>query len=588
MLSTAVITAPTVIIETSDSFSGLNGTINGSNSVQLSSDGNITTAAIPATINTPRLQLTSQGTIGTGTAARYSINQGVTGVTAIAEGGSVWLNQGNVVKSFSIIGGGATDDFDYTGNGSVTVSGVIGSQGDTNIVVSTGSITTKAATISSNEDILLHITDNVNTKNKIALGAGTTLQTFASPGNGDITLALGTPITMVVGTPPSKGVVAQEFSGGNVFWGAGVTGKGSNSVIAKAADVIFSNPFTSKNITLGGNVVIFADPPTSGDAAVTVDAFSSSVTLNASEAGTFAGFDELKGVQIARASDRFGSLSQLTSSAAEATSQLTLLDSDGVTSGAKQLAPALSSIQQSQLNLITAEQATELDFDADADAFYISSQPSAQFHAGNLCIDDGVYDAITAGGADANPILHGVARTALRDRMVAPDTGKTLFVPSRDMIVETQFGDIHIAGGAVVLVSTNRDGVAIYNVHDASKDSVSFDVRGQKVSVCPGRHVLVSAGGGTDFSSVNHIESVLHRGVTTTMVSDLKVHSSEFSTLSAMAAVLPLRAIVESKSPCTKKIAARMMKTTAVLMHLAAGSKTEFQCFAKPRVTALR
>ena len=586
MLSTAVITAPNVVIDTSGSFSGLNGTINGSNSVLLSSNGNITTAAIPATINTPRLQLTSQGTIGTSAVARYSINEGVGGITAIAEGGSAWLSQTNVVKSFSIIGGGATDDFDYAGNGSVTISGIIGSQGDTNIVISTGSITTKAATINSNEDILLQITDNLNTKNKIALGANTTLQTFASPGNGDITLALGTPITMVPGTPPSKGVVSQEFSGGNIFWGNGVTGKGNNSVIAKAADVNFSNPFTSKNITLGGNVVIFADPPTAEDAAVAqVEAFSTASFSAPSELLATALPGSSSG--IVKSASLQSSAAQLATSAQEATRQLTSLDLSGVTSGAKQLAPSLNSVQQSQLNLITAEQATELDFDSD-DSVFISSAPSAQFHAGSLCIEDSAYDAITEGGAEVNPVLKGVSRIAMHEKVKAPETGKTLFVPTNDMTVETQFGELHIGGGAVVLVSTNKNGVAVYNIHDTSKESVAFDVRGQKMTICPGRHMLVSAGSGTDFASVNHIESVLHRGVCTTMVSDLKVHQSEFSTLSAITGVLPLRAIVESKSPSTKKIASRLLKTTAVLMHLGAANQGDFQCFAKPRVTALR
>lgn len=588
MLSTAVISAPNVVIDTSGSFSGLNGTINGSNSVLLSSNGNITTAAIPATINTPRLQLTSQGTIGTSTAARYSINQGVSGVTAIAEGGSVWLDQSNVVKSFSIIGGAANNDFDYTGNGSVTISGIIGSQNDTKIVISTGSITTKAATINSNEDILLQITDNVNTKNKIALGANTTLQTFASPGNGDIVLALGTPITAVPGTPPSKGVVSQQFSGGNIFWGNGVTGKGNNSVIAKAADVNFSNPFTSKNITLGGNVVIFADPPT-GDMAAMAQVDSAPVAAAIlAESGPSPTAAALGTMRLDSSSRSFGSAAQLATGAGENQPQLTSLDLSGVAFGAKQLTPSLNSVQQSQLNLITAEQATALDFDSTDDSVFISSAPSAQFHAGNLCIEDGLYDAITEGGAASNPVLKGVARTALRERVEATETGKTLFVPTHDMTVETQFGKLHIGGGAVVLVSTNRNGVAVYNIHDTSKESVAFDVRGQKMTICPGRHMLVSAGSGTDFASVNHIESVLHRGVSTTMVSDLKVHQSEFSTLSAITGVLPLRAIVESKSPSTRKIAARLLKTTAVLMHLGSGNPSDFQCFAKPRVTALR
>lgn len=586
MLPTAVISAPNVIIQTDGAFNGLNGTINGSTSVQLSSVANITTAAIPATINTPRLVLTTDGTVGTSAAARYSVNQGVSGITAIANGGSVWLNQSNVVKSFNVIGGAADGDFDYTGNGSVTLSGVIGSVDDTNIVISTGSITTKELTINSQEDILLQVTDNVNTKNKISLGANTTLQTFASPGNGDITIALGTPITMVAGTPPTKGVTSQEFSGGNIFWGAGVTGKGNNSVIAKAADVNFSNPFTSKNITLGGNVVIFADPPTE-ESSTTQPQFMSGASFDSFMSGTSFGDLPRAAERTPGSTSGFLSSERLSTSAAQVTQQLTALDMSGVISGASQLASSLNTIQQSQINLVTAEQTAEVGVDDD-DSVFISRGPGGQVHAGNLCADENVYRAVTAGGDKTNPVLAGVAKKVLTNRVVAGDYGKTLFVPTDDMTVETQFGDIHINGGAVVLISTNRDGVAIYNIHDTSKNSVSFDVRGHKMNVCPGRHILVSSGTGSDFASINHLEAITHRGVSSIMVSDLKVHTSEFSTLSAMAGVLPLRAIVESKHPQSKKIAERMMKTTAVLMHLGAGDQSDFQYYGKPRVTALR
>ena len=582
MLSTAVISAPNVIISTDGGFTGLNGTINGSTSVQLSSNDNITTAAIPATINTPRLQLTSQGTIGTSTAARYSINQGVGGITAVATGGSVWLDQSNAVKSFSLIGGAANGDFDYTGNASVNLTGAINSADDTNIVISTGSITTKDLTINSNEDILLQVTDNVNTKNKIALGANTTLQTFASPGNGDITIALGTPITQVVGTPPAKGVVSQQFSGGVIYWGAGVTGKGNNSVIAKAADVNFSNPFTSKNITLGGNVVIYADPPVDSASAEPEAQFVMTGVDRASSSAAFSD-STLSGLNSKSRADF--SIPLATGDADD--NHLSALYMSGAVSGVKQFSSSLSTLQQSQLNLVTAEQATAVDFDDD-DSILISSGPSGHVHAGNLCADEDVYGAVTAGGGGSSAVLAGVTKTILRDRVVATEYGKTLFVPQNDVTVETQFGDIHINGGAIVLVSTNRDGVAVYNIHDTSKNSVSFDVRGRKMSICPGKHMLVSRSRGTDFASDNHLDSIAHRGVSTTVVSDLKVHTSEFSTLSAIAGVLPLRAIVESKHPQSKKIANRLMKTTAVLMHLGSSNQDDFQYFVKPRLTALR
>jgi hypothetical protein len=595
MLPTAVISAANVILSTDTQFDGLNGTINGSASVTLTSDLTMTTSGIPATINTARLNLNSlSGSIGTAATPgnRYLINTGVASINARSSTGDVFLLGQSTGKSFEVAGGSAAGDFDYSGTGSLVISGILGTGGDANFVIDTGTLSTKAAIINSGEDILLQIADNVSTKIKISLGANTTLQTFASPANGDIVLALGTPITQVAGTPPTKGVVFQTFSAGQIFWGAGVTGKGNNSVLAKAADVTFSNAISSKNISLGGNVIIYADPPSESEFISSASSAAGFATV--SSAALSAPPGELK-VDFGAESSRqlaklpFNSMpfsTVLDTSSASATD--TVGGADATLSSALKLSPSLSTLQQSQLNLITAEQATLADslYDGD-DSVCLSRNPSAQFYAGNICAEDGVYNAITSGGEEASPILAGVAKTVLSDRVNAPE-GKTLFMPTTDMTVATRFGDIRVDGGAVVIVSNTPSGIAVYNVHDTAKNSVSIDVRGRKMSLCPGRHLMVTDDRGTDFSSVNHVESIMHRGIVSNSIdSDLKVHTSEFSTLSAMAGILPLRAVFESKHPHSKKIADKMLKTTACLMYLS-GNQGEFQYFVKPRMTALR
>jgi len=267
MLPGAFIAADNVILTTAGSFNSLGGTIDGDVSVTLTSDGTITTSAVPGSILTPLLKLISvNGGIGTSTGSRYVANTGTLAVTATAANGSVFL-QGLAGKSFQVVGGLSSGVFDYFGPGSTTFSGNItsGNNSDINLVIGTGTLTTKAAQIHSGRNILMQVADNASTKIKIVLGVNTDIFTDSNPSFGDITIALGN-VTQVTGTPPGSGVSFAEFgAGADIFWGtAGISGKGQNFVIAQGADVTFSNSISSKAISLAGNVQITADPPLYG------------------------------------------------------------------------------------------------------------------------------------------------------------------------------------------------------------------------------------------------------------------------------------------------------------------------------------
>lgn len=604
MLPTAVISAANVFLRSNTEFSSLNGTINGSSTVTLSSNNSINSvSAVPAAINTPRLILsTNNGDI------TYTVGAGTASLTANAINGMATVTGPTGVKSFELAGGVTRDSYLYTGNVNLTLSGVIDVGEDASFINNSASITTKAATINA-ESILIQIADASNTKNKISLGANTTLQTFASPGSGDITISFGT-VSMVAGTQPAKGVTAQLL-GGSIFWGqAGITAKGSNTVIAKDADVIFSNSTSAKNISLGGNVIIFADPPPEGSApsmlsraetfasalaeVMGASQVPSSLTGGLSQSSQFGQSDSSsqssRSAMLGNATSGmmsgftgFDTSSLIGGNDAIAGSPLSV---SGIMDGA-QVQTALNTVNQSQLNLITVEQATDVASLVADDSYVISRGPSTSFHSGSICAEDAVYNAISEGGVEACPALAGVTKTVLSNHVEAP-RGKTLFVPNAQMTVSTRFGDVELSGGSVVLISNESNGIAIYNVCDQSKNSVALNVAGQKMTVSPGRHLLVTQDRSSDFASVNHVESVMHRNVeTASLSSTLTVHSSEFSVPSAMSGVLPLRALVESKHPDARKIAQKVVKTTAVLLHLGVNSG-EFQHFVKPRMTALR
>src|SRR5262249_42771184 len=149
--------------------------------------------------------------------------------------------------------------------------------------------------------------------------------------------------------------------------------------------------------------------------------------------------------------------------------------------------------------------------------------------------------------------------------------GNVLFVPFQNTVVETPQGTVTIDAKSTVLVSIADNKLAVYNLDDNHKGAVSVSINGQKLNLAPGNHATVTDRTG-EFAQINPIETISHRRVSSRAIANgVKVHTSEFSIASAIQSVKPLQAVIGSKNPQAKKVADRLMKTTAVLMHLSSG-----------------
>ncbi len=568
----SVINAPNVRISTGGSFSTFEGTINGSSSVALSSSPDINANDIIGQINTPSLTVRSAiGSVGTlAVNDAFKVPDGVKALTTMAPSGNIIVNGPTVSKGFTLDGAATSGTFQYTGIGSTALTGSILAQTDIVIVTADGTLSSKNASVVSNTQITLQVT-NATSKNKISL-SDSTFQTNASPGAGDITIALG-PITTVTGTPPVKGVDSSEIGSGTISWGqAGISGKGLNNVIAKNADVVFSNTLAAKNINLGGNLTIFADPPPLGSSPVD----PTPVTLS---------FGSL--ITATAVPDQTGQRS-LNPSLLGAQAPTMTLDSrvdspSNGTLGSAVLNPSINTLQ-STVNLLTAQnivcsasESLENLIDMDEEESYSIGYDGTEY-GGSICADSELYKSVTAGGTANLPHI------LLSDR-VNGLRGRSLLLPNQDTLIGTEFGDMKIKAGAIVLFSAREDGIAIYNIHDNGKNSVSIDVAGKQLSLAPGRHISITRDKAADFAAINHVESISHRGLQSVSLNDEYIaYLSDFSLLSAMANVYSVKTVMKSQHPESRKLASKLIKTSAVLMHLSGAGNFKF--FPKPRMTA--
>lgn len=167
-------------------------------------------------------------------------------------------------------------------------------------------------------------------------------------------------------------------------------------------------------------------------------------------------------------------------------------------------------------------------------------------------------------------------------------SGTALMVADRDMEIALRVGTLRLAEGSVVLISNTEKGAAIFDFHDRGKDAVCIVVDGKRVALSPGRHMHLTSHPSRDFSEVNGLDMIGHRRVSTSsLVDGVTLHSSEFSTLSAMEMIGPLKKVMSSKHPEARKLAQQMIKTSAVLMHLGAGASEDFKPYGRTRMTSL-
>lgn len=380
--------------------------------------------------------------------------------------------------------------------------------------------------------------------------------------------------TLAIGAIPKKGTnpvtpgnepdgfAIETVGKGTVFFGSGaVTSSGLATIKAINKNVLLSNQSTipGSEISLGNNSLVIADPPSPVTSSQEVSAISSNLT----DAGP-------------KHANRIGSTSELFAFDSDY-SKVWFLASGNVQASATNA----NLLTFSKANFLQTLPASANNSYNDDDSYVVGRNASIAETEASICSDLGfVHDLSGKGQA-----LPGVALVSHAQRMVF-NNGNVLLAPQVDTVVETQHGNVTVAGKSVVLISATNAGLAVFDFDDQHKGSVSVEANGHHVVLSPGRHVMVTPHLHAEFAQINAVETVAHRNIASTTKGGSRTHVSEFSIPSAMDSVKPLKAMVMSNHPDAKRVAARMLKTTAVVMQLG-GGQDEYQHYFKPRMTAM-
>jgi hypothetical protein len=602
----APVVAPTVSLTTAANngnliISDAAGTTSGTTSVNLNGTGSIVPIGPNALIQGLVVSLKSLfGNLGTpGSPVNIAAcildadtNSGLSGTI-----GLVNLSSGQPhLQIHHLTSGGATSITDN--NGSLTVSGPIqvGNGGliarttnNLELIENVGSLTVNKNISVFGGSVLIQ--NNDVAAGSIAFGVNTsvtTLTVLSSPStNGNVTVAVGSvPATPTNQNNFNTGIIVMQQSNGKAYAGDNPTAilnaaSSINPVVfAKGRDVIFNTPSLTNTISLGSNVLIKADPPTPvaagltfgnapiGNAHATHNASMSLATAaDAAHPGQWQAA-VVSGPVNARSYDSYAVLNNnLAGHAASATQSFNTLGS------VQELAPARSCDENDSIMI----------FDERSNGGRTVIYPSVgSAHTKGKLLP--VSLASSSAGAAANRYA-----VSLEGRGTVLERGGMLFLPNKELCIETKVGKVNIGARSVVLVVADVEGVAVYNLHDEHAGNVNVTLQdGSQTAVGIGRHVLFAQTSG-GYDHVNPLGSIAHRNMQQhDLKSGLRQFSSEFSIVSALSGVKTLSHIAHSTKAADIKLTNQLMKNAAILISIG-GNRAPFQKLESKRaVLALK
>jgi hypothetical protein len=171
---------------------------------------------------------------------------------------------------------------------------------------------------------------------------------------------------------------------------------------------------------------------------------------------------------------------------------------------------------------------------------------------------------------------------------LALNSGNALVHPSTNTTVQTPFGNIFIAAGSVVLIMTGSKSISIFNLHDEHQDAVTINVGEHKLSLAPGKQSTIAPQSVDSFNMINPAESFGYRSLTKAKLDGaLQVFTSEFSLPVTLLTVKPLRQLMLSSNQSARRLASRILKTTAIVQHMHSGV-AGYELMPHPYATAMR
>jgi len=263
LVSTANFNQDSMFFETGGVFN-FAGNLTATTALGLTSQLNLTNAQFTGNLSTNALLLRSEtGNVGPTQGTPFVVTDEMANIIRVeAPVGTGFIDILNT--EVIALAESSASGLEINATGPLTVIGNMTANGtDLNITTTTGELRLQSGFTLTGFNELNLINSGVNKKtDKIIIESGASILTIAkNPGQGDVNIVLGALSSKILSKVP-KNVAVDEIGGDVEFRGKSLKAVGPvNTITAMGANVTISNSLNAKNLTLGGNVTITADPP---------------------------------------------------------------------------------------------------------------------------------------------------------------------------------------------------------------------------------------------------------------------------------------------------------------------------------------
>lgn len=489
----------------------------------------------------------------------------------------------NALYVYGSLNGG---DFSLTSQSSVSIRELHSADGGISVTTTTGGITLlnnfDNGAITAPGNIKLHAQDELT--GSIRLEEKTKI--YNLPKGGDITLAVGK-IIKGKHTEAPPNVNAVGIKGGKVFFEPGpgvVDAIGMTSSVNAIKHTVRISSSAGQKITFeGGNLILatneatpvftaLSQPQQTREAGYSAKISTDTLLTSGDTALRFASPTSIKSAADSPGADRLSNSNRLV--------QENLIPKQSSAVPSDLLPNHFTALD---INPITAQAPTKNTTYGITDAYIWSDRELGLGKHRMLKSNSSVENEVGTNSIADNS--HAAINAKTQPEKARLRKGTMLFCPSRDTQLETPLGVIDISADAIVFVSLDETRLAVYDLHDEHKGAVKVSVGTESSSLHPGRFLLVTDKFNHGFEALNPMEAVGYKSLNTHHHGNkIKAISAEFSTISLLNSVIPLRELLASSHVGAKQLSAKLVKTTAVLMHL--GNSEEFRNYSTPSFVA--
>lgn len=146
------------------------------------------------------------------------------------------------------------------------------------------------------------------------------------------------------------------------------------------------------------------------------------------------------------------------------------------------------------------------------------------------------------------------------------DSGNILISPEKDLVIGTEEGLVSIGSGATIFVMESSTDMIIYDLYQTKPRQVSVQVSNHTLVMEPGCMLVVTKEKTRNFEDLNaDCHSVNYRRVKPINLPEINAFVANFSILSALTRIQPLKELFDSKDKQDQLLLHRLLKSAALL-----------------------